>query len=662
MFDDSPNRISQLKSLSEANNCTVSSLYRRKLLRVAVQLWASICLKHSALLEKLQIAYMIRSSIRTSTKIFNAWWNETLKASKTSMIPTSTRLVTSGFGSKPVDADQRTFEILNIALVERILWSQSSKHLIRKTFKAFFEFARQSISVSRSAKLAAIKRSFFSWLDIASSNMFHTAMKRITQAFRCWRVYVFRKATIKSRSLEINADRNSKLKKFALNALFTHTFGTTKAKNNSKGLQSGHSIHFAWKTYFVAFEAWQSWSAASVYHRRIMDDKVKSLFLQTTWRNAFNAWKCLCRTSKFFEKLRNSKKLCLIRSNFRAWSRCTFVKRNADKIIVSLQKYQATSMLILCWNAWRAGLEQRNYRTLTLSVAVKLIQKCNAVSVQVQIAWNAWRNFISTRRFVRLAKEKIARKVCDRANFRNMFKRWCSASRRRSNISRAISRVFTSSLRKGFVAFKYNMCRSVFFARQYQRISIKFRRQHEGSNHQVAFDPIVQKNKDGEFKPEVVVLEEKILELQSEKIDLMEQLKSALQGMHQEVQNAVRDQGCIKESHSCQHLIATHDDSQIASQFEPKFLDNSSCQHTLFHVESKQPSCVPSKQFQHPILSHQQHPLFPVLSHVTPQEFDSANHQDSRVIVLCELSTLTVSQVFLSGGILLWIFLFRIGC
>jgi hypothetical protein len=633
-----PIQYSGLELVKESDKRSISQIYKRKVMRIAVHGWAWSCSQRSVLLEKLQIAYMIRSSIRTCTKHFAAWSNETLKTSQTSIMsakpvtPISSQCKPS---LEPADTEQRTFEILNIALVERILWSITKRRLIHQKFKLWLRNSRGSNVARKIQRIRALKCSFYIWSELSAHCKIQRGLMRLAPAIKLWKRLTHRNLVFLNISTKIK-NRNMTTQMIqGMCAWCTYTFGRTKAKLNKCALQSCKPAQCAWKDVFFYFQSWCKWTKTSEF--RVVDSEAaaKSRFMDTLFRKYFNSWRYFCLNVKKSKTLRETTRIGSMSVFFKVWSRCAFVKRKADKIILSLQNYQATSMLLLCWNAWRAGLEQRNYRTLTLSVTGKLIQKCNAVSVPVRIAWNAWRNFISTRRFVRLAKEKIARKICEKANFRNMFRRWRFASRRRRNISCALAKSCTASLRRAFFALKYSIVRSVFFARQYQRISRKFQRQNK---HEVHTDGSFQQNtqkmkqefSNSDSQLEQGILEEKVLKLQSEKIELMEQLKSALQGMQKESISPTIQQALKKETIS----INVHDNIDHSNDSRPpthKLKEVSSCHHTSFPVQSRRQTNGSSKTPSQPPHSFQQHPLFPVLSHDDYTLGDFKQHPETKV-------------------------------
>ena len=636
-----PVKLLEKETAWEARNCSVAQIYKRKVLSLAVNGWAWICSQHSMLLEKLQIAFMIRSSIRTCRTCFAAWSNETVKISKTVVTPI--RPVTPNLAPmlfEPSETDQRSFEILNIALVERIFWCSSNKCLVRKSLKHWAKVSRESGMMRMKARYRVIKFAFFSWVQKVASRVSRLILKCISSAFTVWKCFACQKSALKSIWFAVKAKYIAAQKKRAVSMWRRHTFGIT---HQHKSISApGCTVHLTWKMVFSAFQAWRRWTQSTVFRNQDLKAVAESNFCGIISHKCLVAWRFRCRILKQSEQLSHTRKIDNIRKIFRAWSRCTFIKRKANKLIISLQEYQATSLLILCWNAWRAGLDQRNYRTLTLSVTGKLIQKCNAVSVQVRIAWNGWRNFISTRRFVRLAKEKIAHKVYDKANFRNMFRRWRAASNRRRRISMALARVRTTILRRAFCAMKYSIVRSIFFARQYQRISKKCKKRCKDEIWKDALNTDPQQPKQtssqSDSQPEIGILEEKVLELQSEKIELMEQLKSALQGMKRESCSPILDQGCKKETHLPNHQSAkvqaseTNDQSQYSRPLQHKPQEFVACQHPLFPVQSQTRGLQSSSgKMQPPSNStQQQHPLFPVLSQNERQSGDT-KHQDTKV-------------------------------
>lgn len=644
-------RILEKDVIVETKKSSTSQIYRRKVLRLAVHGWAWSCSHHSALLEKLQIAYMIRSSIRTSTRVFSAWANETLKTSNTSIIPVRpVTPISSNIRSSPEPNDdkQRTFEILNIALVERILWNVSKKRLIQQMFKLWLEFS-QSSAVSR--KLLALRRmrcSFLIWARFSRSIAIQHRSRLTLPAIKRWKMFADRNSTLQKLIVGIKAKSSLTQKIRGMFAWCKYTFGITRPNTNKRAFQSSQSIQRAWKDAFFPFQIWHRWTKTSVCRFSELETTAKTRFVDTMCRNHFFSWwvyTCNLRRSKISSQSNTIRSMRVV---YQAWSRCTFVKRKADKLIVSLQNYQATSMLILCWNAWRAGLEQRNYRTLTLSVTGKLIQKCNSVSVPVRIAWNAWRNFISTRRFVRLAKEKIARKIYEKANFRNMFRKWRSAGRRRRNISCALAKVRSTILRRAFFAMKYSILRTVFFARQYQRISIKFQRRSKSNSPSSGFPQNNTKNMNQDSSKcdsqlDLGILEETILKLQSEKIDLMEQLKCALQGMQKEsvteASSHANKKETLQRSHMNENTVHINDSRPAYHRSQDE-----TCQHPLFPVQprrqqsssSKAPLLPNSLQQQH------QHPLFPVLPRNDDVLGDLKHNDEPKVTIPCHIPHATI--------------------
>ena len=614
----------------------MAHIYRRKVLRLAMHGWAWTCCEHAALLEKLQIAYMIRSSIRTCTKYFSAWLNETLKISQTSiMCQRPATPITEQPLHEPMDAKQRTFEILNIALVERILLCNVGKRLVRKSFMSWFKCSLASMTIRKKSRLRVSALSFAKWADLASSRIAVRILKRLSAVFAFWKWFACEHSALRAKTAAFKGKTVLQIKMRGMNAWCKLTFGVNKSfrKKNTSDAWAGNQ--FDWKNMYFAFKAWHQMTKTGECRLKDLEAATVCKFVETTWKKHFNAWMFLCKSSRRAKMIANSKKICSIRQIFQVWSRCTFVKRKADQLVVSLQNYQATSMLVLCWNAWRAGLEQRNYRTLTLSVTRKLIQKCNAVSVPVQIAWNAWRNFISTRRFVRLAKEKIARKVYEKANFRNMFRRWRTVSRRRRNIVNALATTSNTTLRRAFFAFKYNIVRSVFFAMQYKRVSQRFRRKNINSNEQEFSKPhaqnVSQVLPDCDSHPKIITLEERVLELQSEKIKLMEQLKSALQGKQRESLSPTTDVACDQEVHSRLQVTETHDQIKNLRPVQHAYRDVSSCQHPLFPVQSRGQQSGSGKAPTVTNNSQTQHPLFPVLAQMEHQPQASISHQETKV-------------------------------
>jgi len=639
-----PIKLLQKECTWEAKNCSMAQIYKRKVLSLAVHGWAWICSQHSMLLEKLQIAFMIRSSIRTCRTCFAAWSNEAFKISKTAITPI--RPVTPVLPQtllEASDAEQRTFEILNIALVERIFWCNCNKSLVRKSLKAWAQVSRECGAVRMKVRYRTIEIAFRSWVQQLASRASQLMLKCVSSAFTCWKFVACQEAALKSIWFAVKAKHIAASKKRVVSIWRWHTFGIT---NQDRGVfLPGPPVHLAWKIAFCAFQAWQRWTQSTAARNQQYKAIAESKFLRIISLKFLGAWRFRCRILKQSEMLSRSHKIFKARKVFRAWSRCTFLKRNANKLIVTLQTYQATALLILCWNAWRAGLDQRSYRTLTLSVTGKLIQKCNAVSVQVRIAWNGWRNFISTRRFVRLAKEQIAHKVYEKANFRNMFRKWRTASNRRRRISNALARVRTIILRRAFFAMKYSIVRSVFFARQYKRISKKIQKRCKDEKWQDSLKPDPQQTKQtspkSDSQPEIGILEEKVLELQSEKIELMEQLKSALQGMKRNSCSPILDQGCKKETHlpvtnnpsllfAKAQAIEKNDQIQHARPLQHKPQEFVACQHPLFPVQSQTRGLQSTSSKPLPT-QQQQHPLFPVLSQNDRQSGDAKQNHDTKV-------------------------------
>jgi hypothetical protein len=617
--------------------CSMAQIYRRKVLRFAVHGWAWTCSQRSALLEKLQIAYMIRSSIRTCTRYFSAWSNETLKISQTSMCKKPITPSLEKQEHEPLDATQRAFEILNIALVDRILLCNTSKKLVRKSFRSWLHFSRTSSTIQKTSILRVLSCSFSKWVEVVLSHIAECSMKRIAPIFKSWKWLSCRNSTFKDIVAKIEDRRFVLRKNRAMNAWCMFTYGKTMTRGK-KSHEGCNVDQVAWKNFYFSFRTWHIWTKTSMKRFRDLEATATCKFIAGMSQIHFNAWKFISKSSRESKELMNTNRLRSIRQVFQGWSRCAFVKRKADKLIVTLQNYQATAMLVLCWNAWRGGLEQRNYRTLTLSVTAKLIQKCNAVSVPVRIAWNAWRNFISTRRFVRSAKEKLARQVCEKVNFRNMFRRWRIASRRRRNISVALAKPCTVSLRQAFFALKYNIVRSVFFARQYKRLSLKFHRKHRDSQGQDFLKPLPQTfsqaSPKSDSQPEITILEEKVVELQSEKIELMEQLKSALQGRQNGVHSPTLDQDSEQEIPKNQ--MADSNDRKKTSKLVPNnHHDVSSCQHPLFPVQQRgqhfQKSSTAGKAPTPTNAPYQQHPLFPVLPQNEHQSQGGGHHQETKV-------------------------------
>ena len=166
----------------------MAQIYRRKVLRIAVHGWAWTCSEHTALLEKLQIAYMIRSSIRTCTKYFSAWLNETLKISQTSiMCQKPATPIKEHQLHEPMDAKQRTFEILNIALVERILLCNVGKRLVRKSFMSWFKCSLMLKTIRKKSGLRVSAQSFAKWADLASNQIAARILKRMSSVFAIWK-------------------------------------------------------------------------------------------------------------------------------------------------------------------------------------------------------------------------------------------------------------------------------------------------------------------------------------------------------------------------------------------------------------------------------------------------------------------------------------------
>jgi hypothetical protein len=616
----------------ETRHSSMAEIYRRKVLRLTFHGWAWTCSERLALLEKLQIAYMIRSSIRTCTKYFAAWLNETLKISQTSVCPKPVPPLLDQPLHEPMDAKQRTFEILNIALVERILLCHTSKRLLRKSFRSWLYTTQSSSAIHAASRLRVMAFSFSKWAEISLDRIAECDLKRVRLVFKCWKWLTCQNSAFREIVVKFEDRRIVRSKSQGMDAWCSFTFGSATATRKKKNSYSENQIVF--KNQYFAFRAWNGWTKTSLRRLQDLEAAAQSKFIDGMSKYHFNAWMALHISRRRSEKMAMANKrrsICLV---FRGWSRCTFVKKKANKLIVSLQHYQATSMLVLCWNAWRGGLEQRNYRTLTLSVTVKLIQKCNAVSVPVRIAWNAWRNFISTRRFVRSAKEKITRQVCDKMKFRNIFKRWRTASRRRRNISIALAKPCTMLLRQIFFAFKYNIVRSVFFARQFKRISQKFHRRSCDSQGQdfLKSNPVhaSQESQKGDSQPEVMILEEKVLKLQSEKIQLMEQLKCALQGQNKELHSPTFSQA--SEMQQRHQETVSRDQMKIPRTGQHNQNETSSCQHPLFPVQSRGQYSTSTGMSGAPASAPVQHHLAcQTLPHNERQTKGSICHQDSKV-------------------------------
>jgi hypothetical protein len=615
---------------------SMAQIYKRKVLRHAVHGWAWTCSERSALLEKLQIAYMIRSSIRTCTKYFVTWSNETLKNSQSSISKQPANLVLEKTPFEPMDAEQRTFEILNIALVERILLCNISKRLVQKSFRSWLQSARSSSAIYKTFMLRIVAFSFSNWVEIGLRRNAERSLKRVTPVFKRWKWLACRSSALREIVVKLQNQRNVLQKHRGMDAWYRFTFGATNVRTN-KSLEKCSDNQFAWKIIYFAFRAWHGWTKTSTYRFQHLEDVARSKSVDDMSRNNFNAWMLLSKQFKRSKKLAATNILRSISLAFKCWSRCTFVKRKADKLILSIQNYQATSMLVLCWNAWRGGLEQRNYRTLTLSVTGKLIQKCNAVSVPVRIAWNAWRNFISTRRFVRSAREKIVRQVCEKVHLRNMFRRWKNASRRRRSITIALAKPCTTSLRRAFFALKYNIVRSVFFARQYKRLSQKFRRQSgelQGQTFSKSHaENVVPASPKCDSRPDIITLEEKVLELQSEKIELMEQLKSALQEKQKELNSPTFIPSSEQEIQQKCQVTEHHDRNKSSRPLQHNNSDTSSVQRPSFPVQSRGQHSIAAGKTLPTNATYHQHPLFPVLSQNEQQSQGAIYHQDTKVIV-----------------------------
>jgi len=158
------------------------------------------------LLEKLQIAFMIRSSIRTCRTCFAAWSNETVKISKTVVTPI--RPVTPNLAPmlfEPSETDQRSFEILNIALVERIFWCSSNKSLVRKSLKHWAKVSRESGMMRMKARYRVIKFAFFSWVQKVASRVSRLILKCISSTFTVWKCFACRKSALKSTWFAVKA-------------------------------------------------------------------------------------------------------------------------------------------------------------------------------------------------------------------------------------------------------------------------------------------------------------------------------------------------------------------------------------------------------------------------------------------------------------------------
>lgn len=652
-----PVKSMELSSPLEVGSYSMARIYKRRVLRLAMHGWAWMCSEHSVLLEKLQIAYMIRSSIRACTKHFAVWKKETQQISKTLNLPArpvTPMLEQSLPETSECEAKQRTFEILNIALVERIMWCNIRKSLLRRRFKVWVDFSRESRTFRKISAFRVIKNSFLEWSNAALSAANGRGLKQVLPIFKCWKFFALRSSALNIKSMALKTKRIIFQKRHAWSSWSRHTFGITKAANDWGIYEPCTAVHSAWKNMFFAFRAWHRRAKTAPFQVHDAEAAAKSKYIATMSHNHFNAWRFFNQTLRQSQKQIRSNIVGLMRQIFQSWSRSVFVKRKADKLIVSLQNYQATSLLILCWNAWRAGLEQRNYRTLTLSVSGKLIQKCNAVSVPVRIAWNAWRNFISTRRFVRLAKEKIARKVYEKANFRNMFRRWRTASQRRRKISTALVKMYSATLRRAFFAMKYSLVRSFFFARQYLRISKKFHR-HKCQAHSPEFLNSRTQNTNQDYfasntHPDLGELEAKVLQLQSDKIELMEQLKSALQEMKRD--SPTIDKGCKNETQARLHVTETCEQNL---KLKPKCQKpvSSSSQHPSIPGQSRGEHGGTTKAPGSHSLS--QHPLFPVLSQNECQSHDLKVHQETKAsssatynLLLCAL-TRVLQAAFVSA-------------
>jgi hypothetical protein len=164
---------------------------------------------------------------------------------------------------------------------------------------------------------------------------------------------------------------------------------------------------------------------------------------------------------------------------------------------------------------------------------------------------------------------------------------------------------------------------------QYNRVFRRFRRQNNESREQEVVKPNAQNvpqmlpNCDSQSK--ISALEEEVLELQSAKIKLMEQLKSSLQANRQESQSPKQE-----DVYEMLQVTQIHDQAKDLGPVQHANRDSSSQQHPFFSLHSKGNQHASEKATTLTIVPPVQHPLFPVLPQVEHQK--NVNHQlDSKV-------------------------------